>query len=121
MIKAADDLARRLHLPHLAQAHVGVLRLVFPVLARLVRLAHALIRVVVLDKVDAIQLAMLVDHVVAFELLGFALLLVVLEVADLLLQLVVVEVLRVPVRDLVELEQVTELHFLLSVLLLLAA
>ena len=75
----------------------------------------------VLYEVDAVYLALLVDHVVAFELLGFALLLVVLEVADLLLQLIVMEVLRVPVRDLVELEQVTELHFLLSVLLLLAA
>ena len=117
MLKAANVLPMHLHLAHLAEAHV-VVRLVLALPARLGG-AQVFSWLVVLDKVDAIELAMPVDHVVAFELLGLALLLVVLEVADLILQLVVVEVLRVPVRDLVELEQVTELHFLLSSLLFL--
>ena len=62
------------------------------------------------DEVDAVQLAFLVDHVVALELASSIDLAKRLELVDLVLQVLVVDVLRVPLRDLMELKQMSELH-----------
>jgi len=67
---------------------------------------------VFLKEVDAVKLAKLIYRVVAFELLDLTLLLKGLELINLDLEFAVVDVLRVPVRDLVVLEQMTKLHLL---------
>ena len=67
---------------------------------------------VFLQKVDAVKLAKLIDGVVAFELLDLALLLQGFELVNLYLEFAIVHVLRIPIRDLVVLKQMTKLHLL---------
>ena len=84
-----------------------------------VRLGPRLFRLLVeifeiLDEVDTVELAMLIDHVVAFQLLDLARLLQRFELGNLQLQLTVVQVLRVPVRDFVELKEMPKFHCLID-------
>ena len=67
-------------------------------------LTTILLVLLVLDEVDAVELALLVDHVVALELIGLTFLDVTFECGDARLKLAILHVLSIPVRDLMELK-----------------
>lgn len=64
----------------------------------------------VLDKINAIDLALLVNHVVALELVYCAVLFHCFESVNTSLKLPILDILCVPVRNLMELKQVSKLH-----------
>ena len=59
---------------------------------------------VVLDEVDAVELALLVDHVVALELIDLTCIAETLECVDAQFQIAILHVLSIPVRNLMELK-----------------